>query len=135
MCSCWVDWLCYLTSTHFFRKYDHINTLIGNCSLCSPYKGVSTYTNPSSWVLFIPLRLKILCVFSKIKSIHVWKRKGNNMNRAKLNVYFFCAIIYLVIAIATFFILGNSIIKYILMVVELFAFFIFIFMWNKNHSP
>ena len=56
------------------------------------------------------------------------------MHQTRLNVYLLCTILYLVVAIATFFVLGSSIVKYIIVAVELFAFIVFVFIWYKNHS-
>jgi hypothetical protein len=53
------------------------------------------------------------------------------MNQAKPSVYLFCAIIFLVGAIATLFILENNT-KYVIAIIELAAFFAFILIWNKN---
>ncbi len=53
------------------------------------------------------------------------------MNQAKPGVYLFCAIIFLLGAIATFFILGNNT-RYIISLVEMAAFLAFILLWNQN---
>ncbi len=53
------------------------------------------------------------------------------MNQAKPGVYLFCAIIFLLGAIATFFILGNNT-RYIISLVEMAAFLAFILLWNQK---
>jgi hypothetical protein len=53
------------------------------------------------------------------------------MNQPKSGVYLLCAIIFLVGAIATFFILRNNT-RYIISIVELAAFLTMILLWNQK---
>ena len=55
------------------------------------------------------------------------------MNQPKASVYLFGALIFLIGAFATFFILQNNT-KYVISIVELVAFFALILAWNQKRS-